>query len=124
MATSRKIYIAVITVAIAAVILLYFIYDPAVSVWAPKCVFHAITGYDCPGCGSQRMIHALLHGDIAQAWHANAFLLCASPWLALMAVAACFRTSMPRLYSAVNSLPAIIITAAAIIAWTILRNIC
>jgi hypothetical protein len=28
----------------------------------PPCVFHAATGYDCPGCGGSRAVHALLSG--------------------------------------------------------------
>lgn len=102
---------------------LYFFFDPADYLWAPKCVFHSVTGWDCPGCGSQRMIHALLHADFAAAWKANAFFLIASPVLALMAVAACFRTRLPRLYRFVNSLPVIISICSAIVIWTIARNL-
>jgi hypothetical protein len=30
----------------------------------PSCLFHAITGFDCLGCGMTRACRALLHGDI------------------------------------------------------------
>lgn len=106
-----------------ALALLYFLFDPGSSPWAPKCAFHALTGWDCPGCGSQRMIHALLHGDLSAAWHANAFLLIATPLLAIMAFSACFRTRLPRLYKIVNSLPVIIAVCLAIVIWTIARNL-
>lgn len=102
---------------------LYFIFNPVDSEWAPKCAFHALTGYDCPGCGSQRMLHALLHGDIAGAWRANAFILCLIPLLALMLWSASFRTRHPRLYAVLNSPLAIITVTAALIIWTIARNI-
>lgn len=111
--------------AVAAVVtvgLLYFLFDPAESALAPKCVFHALTGWDCPGCGSQRMLHALLHGDMAGAWHANPFLLCAMPLLILLAFATLYRKRWPRLYRTVNSMPVIIAVSVAIIAWTIVRN--
>lgn len=108
--------------AVVAVGLLYFLFDPAESAFAPKCVFHAVTGWDCPGCGSQRMLHALLHGDMAGAWRANPFLLCAMPLLILLAFAALYRKRWPRLYSTVNSMPVIIAVSVAIIAWTIIRN--
>lgn len=90
---------------------------------APKCTFKFLTGYDCPGCGSQRMLHALLHGDIAAAWQANAVLLCMIPLLAIMIFAAMTRLRNPRLYAVVNSLPVIISLLAITIIWTILRNI-
>lgn len=110
--------------AIGAVILsLYFIFDPAESILAPKCIFHSVTGWECPGCGSQRMIHALLHGDLSAAWNANPFLLCASPLLALVAFAAIYRTRLPKLYAAVNSMPSIILIAVVITLWTVARNV-
>lgn len=37
----------------------------------PPCVFHLLTGYWCPGCGITRMLHALVHLDIAGAWRMN-----------------------------------------------------
>ena len=33
----------------------------------PTCPFLAITGWYCPGCGSLRAVHDLLHGDLAGA---------------------------------------------------------
>jgi hypothetical protein len=44
---------------------LFFILDPSKHIIFPRCVFNSITGYYCPGCGSQRAIHSLLHFDIA-----------------------------------------------------------
>lgn len=42
---------------------LFFILDPNNSELFPKCIFHSLTGCYCPGCGSQRAIHSLLHLD-------------------------------------------------------------
>ena len=39
----------------------FFVLNPSEHEIFPKCVFHSITGYYCPGCGSQRAIHSLLH---------------------------------------------------------------
>lgn len=41
----------------------------------PRCLFHALTGLWCPGCGTTRALHALLHGDIAGALAMNPLLL-------------------------------------------------
>lgn len=43
------------------------------------CLLHAATGLDCPLCGSTRMASALLHGDLAAAWHFNAAVLVLGP---------------------------------------------
>lgn len=42
---------------------LYFLFDPMESHFFPKCPFHEVTGLYCPGCGSQRALHQLLHFD-------------------------------------------------------------
>ena len=55
-------------------ILLYGLADPA-KVPFPKCPFRSLTGLLCPGCGSQRGIHQLLHGYIAEAFKLNALLI-------------------------------------------------
>jgi len=44
---------------------LFFILDPAKHQIFPRCIFNSVTGYYCPGCGSQRAIHSLLHLDFA-----------------------------------------------------------
>lgn len=44
---------------------LFFLLDPAKHEIFPRCIFNSITGYYCPGCGSQRAIHSLLHLDFA-----------------------------------------------------------
>lgn len=42
--------------------------------------FKLLTGYDCPGCGSQRALHALLHGDI-NAFAYNPLFIIAIPYV-------------------------------------------
>lgn len=44
---------------------LFFVLDPAKHNIFPRCLFNSITGYYCPGCGSQRAVHSLLHFDFA-----------------------------------------------------------
>lgn len=56
----------------------YFLNDPAISqegtVFA-VCPFHYITGLHCPGCGSQRAVHDILHIRILEALKHNALLI-------------------------------------------------
>ena len=44
---------------------LFFVLNPNEHEIFPRCVFHSVTGYYCPGCGSQRAIHSLLHLNFA-----------------------------------------------------------
>ena len=101
----------------------YFIIDPGKSVWKPKCIFHSFTGLQCPGCGSQRMIHALLHGDFARAWDCNPFLMLLTPFIILLALTEFMPLRLPRLFKALHRPATIIIFAVAIAGWTVARNI-
>lgn len=101
----------------------YFMFDPAGSGWFPRCPFLTLTGLQCPGCGSQRAIHALLRGDIAGAWRLNALLLIELPFMGLLAVAWIMRHRHPRLRAILNSGPLILTVTTIIIIWTIVRNI-
>ncbi len=67
--------------------LLYFFFDARdTNNLFPKCPFYTITGFYCPGCGSQRAISALLHGDVAAAAGMNILLLVFLPFLVYAAV--------------------------------------
>lgn len=37
----------------------------------PGCLFHRLTGLECPGCGMTRATHAALHGRIGEAFRFN-----------------------------------------------------
>ncbi len=43
---------------------LYFFLDPTVYNFFPKCPFLRLTGFQCPGCGSQRAVHQILRGNL------------------------------------------------------------
>lgn len=62
----------------------YLLFDPAGGGLFPSCLLLRVTGYRCPGCGLQRALHALLHGQVRQALAYNYALLVVLP-LALLA---------------------------------------
>lgn len=51
-----------------------YTFPPTDSPFYPQCVFHALTGLDCPGCGTTRALHHLLHGRIGEAFAFNPML--------------------------------------------------
>lgn len=110
---------------IAALIMgaVYAFFDPAETVWMPKCPVHLLTGFDCPGCGSQRALHALLHGDISGAFRANAILFLIIPVVAVMAIAEFNHNRWPRLYRTLLHPAFIYGILSAVVLWTIFRNI-
>ena len=62
--------------------LLYFYFDPAYSRYFPPCPFFTLTGFFCPGCGSQRAFHDLLHADVIAAADHNLMFVLALPIIA------------------------------------------
>jgi hypothetical protein len=65
---------------IAAVYALYT-FNPAKSAFYAPCPFHVLTGLYCPGCGSLRALHHLLHGDLAVAFEFNPLTVLSLPFL-------------------------------------------
>ena len=63
----------------AVAALAYFAFDPTKVAIFPQCLFHQITGLDCPGCGAQRALHALLHGHVIAALQLNAMFVLSLP---------------------------------------------
>jgi predicted ABC-type sugar transport system permease subunit len=53
-----------IPIAILALGMLYFNLNPKSFAYFPKCPFYSFTGLYCPGCGSQRAFHEMLHGNL------------------------------------------------------------
>jgi hypothetical protein len=72
-----------IAIAIAALVVLFIFYtlNPIEIPFFPRCPFLLLTGYECPGCGSQRAIHSLLHFDFKAAFHYNALMVPAIPYI-------------------------------------------
>ena len=79
---SRVLALAVV-VAVPAGLTVLYLKPPTEGSFYPRCYFHVLTGLHCPGCGATRCLHALLHGDLAQAAAYNLlFLLLLPPLLA------------------------------------------
>lgn len=77
---SRRLTVITSAVAAIAVVVLYS-YDPMTARFYPPCVFHLLTGLQCPGCGSTRALHHLLHGDIGVAFRFNQLVFALVPFL-------------------------------------------
>lgn len=109
--------------------LFYYYADPQKSVIMPKCIMKSITGYQCPSCGTQRALHALLHGKILQAFQYNYFFIISIPLL-LIAVYASFgiKSTKPSkititLHRFVTNKYTLITYIFLFFGWWILRNI-
>jgi len=68
-----------ILLALIGLSVLYYFQNPSNSRVFLQCPFHWATGYHCAGCGSQRAIHLLLHGDLYSAFRMNPFMVLSLP---------------------------------------------
>jgi hypothetical protein len=75
----RLVGAGLVFIAVAAVLLRVF--DPATSGVFPPCPLRYVTGWYCPGCGSLRAIHQLLHGNLRAAWAMNPLTVVLLPFL-------------------------------------------
>ena len=120
----RRALVVLLAVAVVLVLgVIYYAVDPTSSEFFPRCSFLELTGYKCPGCGSQRAIHALLNGDVVGAFKYNAMLFIALPWLAVCVYAETQRVRNPRRYARLHSATLIWLFFAAVLLWWLLRNI-
>ena len=115
--------IGAVAVVVIAGIAIYSTFDPSTVRFFPRCTFLSLTGLKCPGCGTQRAIHALLHGNFLEAVRFNAMMVASVPLLALYGYAEIVRKSKPRFYNKVNSTPIILTIFVLVVLWWILRNV-
>ena len=85
--TSRPRFWAVVIVlgALAAGAVLYCL-APETTPWFPVCGFYKLTGLYCPGCGTARGLHHLLHGDLLGACRSNILIVLCLPLLGYLLV--------------------------------------
>ena len=117
--------VALVIVAAGATVL--FAFNPAGSRLFPPCPFHAVTGLYCPGCGSTRAAHHLLHGRVATAFDFNALVVVSIPFLMYAGVLGALRLAgrTPPRTPVCQRLPAWTVWAllAAVLLFGVLRNL-
>jgi hypothetical protein len=62
--------------------------EPQGQFFYPRCWIHQNTGLLCPGCGTTRALHALLHGDLRTAWTLNPLVVAQLPIVLVLGVRA------------------------------------
>lgn len=78
----RSMLLVVALMAITMGIVVLYLHNPAESAFYPRCPFYVVTGLQCPGCGTLRAMHCLVHGRFAEAWQFNPATIAAVPMIA------------------------------------------
>jgi len=123
-ARSRSIWWLGVALLLGAVAAVLFRFNPAQYGFYPRCALYTTTGLYCPGCGSLRALHQLVHGHLATALRFNPLLIISLPF------AAFYFWRCVSLWLAGKPLPAFVmrpgwikLLAVVVIVFTILRNI-
>ena len=100
-----------------------FLFEPGRSGFFPICLFRYFTGFTCPGCGTTRALHQILHGHFLTAFTLNPLFLIAIPFMLfafLRYSVIVLRGGVPR----PNALPASFIYAIffVVLSFWIFRN--
>jgi len=78
-----------------------YTFSPTEHSFYPICVFHALTGWQCPGCGVTRALYHLLHLHVGQALQYNALVTVLAPialaWFVFWYASVVFRGYSPNL---------------------------
>jgi hypothetical protein len=105
--------------------MVYYFNNPAESWFFLKCPVNYVTGLSCPGCGSQRAIHELLHLNFKQAFAYNPLLIAAIPYTALGIAfnTETLKTRYPKTRKFFYGQRALYVVLVVVILFFILRNI-
>ena len=109
-------------------LLLIFLLGIACLIWlrmggpSVPCMFHKVTGLQCPGCGVTRMILALSKLDLQTALRANAFLTVTLPYLIALLLYSAYKWVRDEKAGA-KAQAAAVIYCAVLILFGIIRNL-
>ena len=117
---------AIIIVAVVSLIVVYRNVNPVgseMSKYMPKCVVKTLTGYDCPSCGSQRALHAMLNGEVKEAVLLNPFIFLLLPYLAVLLFTTISKSRFAvKVKPYVQNRKAAYIYIGVYFAWWVIRN--
>jgi hypothetical protein len=119
----RRLSVVVIWCFLLVLSFYLYIFEPGKTGFFLLCPFRMLTGFQCPGCGSTRALHQLMHGHIINAFTLNPLFLISLPFLLFVLVrhtSFVMRGKTPR----GNVLPASVIYAIffIVLSFWILRN--
>ncbi|MFA5554157.1 MAG: DUF2752 domain-containing protein [Phycisphaerae bacterium] len=116
--------IIIVFAAFIAVLLAVFVFNPAESKIFPPCPFKTITGFYCPGCGSLRAVHQLMHGHFIEAFRLNPLMVLFTVIMIAIFIAFLIPSEkIKHLRSRFSKMPIALIVLVIIVAYWLLRNL-
>lgn len=117
----KKLGILISGALIIFLIVIYTRYNPEYTSLFPQCSIKQYTGFDCPGCGTQRSVHALLNLELVTAFSYNPLLYMGFIYGVIYLLF--FQKMSSRYRSIIFGSTGVIIWGILIICFTIIRNL-
>lgn len=119
------IFLLILGLVLMGLLIFYFFFNPGSENFLIKCTFKTVTGLDCPGCGSQRALHSLLHGEVKKAFFFNPLFVLAIPYVIIGILFEWFdlKYTYPKIRKILFGRKSIYIIATLILVFFIYRNI-
>ena len=114
----------IFVVIILVVVGYYFLLNPyEQEYFFISCPFYQISGYQCPGCGSQRAFHELLHLRIFEAIKQNVLFVLAIPYVLLIFYTSFHQEKYQKLRQILMGNKTLLILLIVAILFGVLRNL-
>jgi hypothetical protein len=79
--TERVLALTVVGATLAALAYLFLFNPSSGASYFPSCPLRLLTGFYCPGCGTLRGLHQLLHGHLDKAFGFNPLMVLSLPFI-------------------------------------------
>jgi len=113
----------VVAVAVLGSGAVLFFFNPSTHGFYPVCLFHKLTGLNCPGCGGTRAAYQLLHGRLLLALRDNALFILALAGLMVRGLWFAVRKIRRQPATLAVQPKALWVFLAIAIAFSVLRNL-
>ena len=114
----------IFVVIILVIVGYYFLLNPyEQEYFFISCPFYQISGYQCPGCGSQRAFHELLHLRIFEAIKQNVLFVLAIPYVLLIFYTSFHQEKYQKLRQILMGNKTLLILLVVAILFGVLRNL-
>ena len=102
----------------------FYFFAPSEDSFYPSCAFKNISGLSCPGCGSQRAFHELLHFNFKAAFTFNPLFVLGIPYgLAVLISSKIESANAREVLKILTGKRAFFLISTVIIAYFVWRNL-
>ena len=121
---TRVVLVLLLAVALPVGVSVMYAFPPGQYAFYPPCLVYLLLGIHCPGCGATRSLHALLNGNVPQAFAYNPLFVLVFPFLAYAAAGFVYETWTGGKFATVRLPPwALKLLFVALLAYFIARNV-